>query len=96
VAVNADGKYLDLLFVVFCQKAFQLPELLCAVRSPLAAVKNQDDILLASEIGQGNSIPVHVLQREVWRRLSYMNSFKVCVFQVAPVFGAQLGMGYGT
>ena len=95
MAVNADGQYLDVLLFVFGQKAFQLPELLSAVGSPLATVKNQDDIFLASEVGQGHSISVHVLQREVWRRLSYLDSFEVCGFQIAPVFEAQLGMGYG-
>ena len=38
--VDADRQYLDFLFLLFCQKAFQLPELLYAERSPIAAVKN--------------------------------------------------------
>ena len=54
----------------------------------MASVKYQDDIFLASELGQADSISVKVLQREVGRRLSYVDSFQVCGFQIAAVFGA--------
>jgi hypothetical protein len=54
VAVDADGQYLNLFVSILGQKAFQLPELLGAVRSPMSAVKDQDDVFLAAEVGKRN------------------------------------------
>ncbi len=77
MSVNTDRQDLDLFLLFFGQKALQLPELLRAVGSPVTAVKNQDYILLALEVGEGNSLPIHVLQSEVGRLISGLNPFQV-------------------
>jgi len=77
MAVNANRQNLDPLLLFFSQKAFQLPELLRAVGSPVAAVKYQDDVLLASKVREGYSLPIHILKRKVRDLLSDFNPIKV-------------------
>jgi hypothetical protein len=50
VRIDADGKNLNSLLLLFCQKTFQLPELFYAERSPIAAVKNQNHGFFPAEI----------------------------------------------
>jgi hypothetical protein len=88
VAVDADRQYLNLLFFVLGQKAFQLPELLGAVGSPMSAIKDQHDVFLTSEVGKGNLLSVHVLKSKVRRCISHFDSFEVRGLQVFPFFGA--------
>ena len=95
VAVDADRQNLDLSLLFFSQKAFQLPELLRAVGSPMAAVKEQDDILLAAKVGKGNPLTIHVLKSEIGRSISYLNPVKVRWFQIGPIFRAELPVGRG-
>ena len=61
MAIDAHRQDLDPLFFLLRQKTFQLPELFRAVGSPMAPVKNQDDIFLAVKIGERDSLPVRVL-----------------------------------
>jgi hypothetical protein len=50
VAVDTHRENLNLFFFLFVEQTFQLAELLCAVGSPVAAVKDQDNILLAAKV----------------------------------------------
>ncbi len=50
MSVNANCQDLNSFLFFLSQKALQLPELLCAVRSPMAAIKNQDYILLIPKV----------------------------------------------
>ena len=88
MAVDADRQYLNLLFFVLGQKAFQLPELLGAVGSPVSAVKDQDDVFLAAEVGKRNLPSVHILKSKVRCHISHFDSFEIRGLQVFPIFGA--------
>ena len=88
MAVDADRQDLNLLFFLLGQKAFQLPELLRAVGSPLAPVKYQDHILPAPEIGERDSRSVQVLKSKVGRRITYLDSVKVRGLQVSSILWA--------
>ena len=50
VAVHAHRENLSLVFLLLGQKAFQLPELFNAERSPVAAVEDQHDVLLTAVV----------------------------------------------
>ena len=92
MAVDADGKNLDVALFFFGEETFQLSELTRAIGSPMATIKDQNDVFLLPEVGKGNSFAVHVLQREVRRLVPNLDSIEVGRFKVGPVFGPQLGM----
>jgi len=92
VPVDADRQDLLLFFFLFGQKTLQLPELLCAIRSPAAPVKDQDDILPALKIRERNSLSVHVFKSEVRPFVPDFNPVEVGGLQVGQLFGAQLGV----
>jgi hypothetical protein len=52
VAIDADCQNLSSSLFLLGQDIFQLAELPCAVGSPLAAVKDQNDALLAAKLRQ--------------------------------------------
>ena len=58
--INADRQDLNLILTILFQKTFQLPELRSAVWSPMAAIKNKDYILLATEVRKRDPAPVHI------------------------------------
>jgi hypothetical protein len=58
VAVDAHGQDLR---VIFSNYVFQLAELARAIRSPVAAVKDQHDAFLAAVVGKRNILAVMVL-----------------------------------
>jgi hypothetical protein len=88
--INADGEDFSRLFVLFRQKAFQLPELFGAVGSPMAAIEDQDDILAPAEIRERDSFARHVFESEVGSLLADLDSFEIRRPQVCPVFRTQL------
>ena len=77
MSVNTDRQDLDLFLFFFGQKALQLPELFRAVGSPVAAVENQDYILLPVKIGKRDSLAVHILKRKIRSLISNLDPFQV-------------------
>ena len=49
MTVDADRQNLSAILTLCMQKAFQLAELMDAVGSPMAPVKDQDDVLFAAK-----------------------------------------------
>ena len=78
MAVDADRQNLNLLLFFFCQKAFQLAELLRAVGSPLPSVEYEDDVLFVLEITEGYSLSIKIFQSEIRSCISHLNSLKIC------------------
>jgi hypothetical protein len=93
VAVDTHRENLDLFFFLFIEQTFQLAELLRAVGSPVAAVKDQHNILLAAKVGKGNSSPVEIFQSEVRCGLSDLDSVKIRRREIRPILGTQLPKG---
>jgi len=85
MAVNADCQNLDLSLLFLGQKALQLPELLCAVRSPMAAVKDKNYVLLSPKIRQGNLLPIHILKGKVGGCIPYFDPVEVLRRQLVTV-----------
>jgi hypothetical protein len=92
MGVDADGQNLDPLLFRPCEKCFQLPELKRAVRSPIAAVKDQHHVLLAAITAEGNPLSVRVFQREIGRFISNLDPFEIGCGQTCSVFRAELAI----
>lgn len=65
VRINADGQNFDFVTVLFFEQRFQLSKLSSAPRSPVAAIKHQNDGFLVFVIRQRNRLAVLIFQREV-------------------------------
>ena len=75
--VQTDGENLNSLFFARVEEGFQLPELESAVRSEIAPIKDEHDILLPAVIGQTKSLAVVIGQSEVRRGHPWFHSLKV-------------------
>jgi hypothetical protein len=88
VGVGTDGQNLDALVLFGSEKCFQLPELKRAIGSPVAAVKDQNDMLLPAIATETDLLAVRVLQREVGSPLPDLDPFEVRRRHPGSVFGA--------
>jgi hypothetical protein len=86
VGVDADGENFRLFLFLRRKNGFQLPELKCAVGSPVTAVENQDDVFLAAVRAQRDAPPVHILKREVGRLIADFHALDVRRRQPGAVF----------
>jgi hypothetical protein len=79
--------------VFFAKDIFQLAELLRAIRSPMAAVKYQDDILLAAIVGKRDGFAVLTLQTEIRSGFANFDPLEIRCGQIAAVLWAELSIG---
>ena len=87
VAVDAHRQNFS---VFFPEKVFQLAELLRTIRSPVAAIKNQDDVFFAAVTRQCDVFAVLVFQGEIRRGFADLDSLQVRGRKIRAVLGTKL------
>ena len=92
VRVNADGEDFDFVAVLFFEQRFQLSKLNVAVRSPVAAIEDEHDGLLAAIIGERDGFAVLIFEREIGRGLASLDAVEIAWRQSRAVFRAKFGL----
>jgi hypothetical protein len=92
VRVNADGEERNLAAVLFIKQGFQLTKLSGAVGSPIAAIKNQHDRLLAAITGELDGFAILVFENEVGRFHPNADPVQVSRRQFGLILRAEFGL----
>jgi len=85
MTVGADCEDLRFLFFSIRQQALQLAELFGAIGSPMASVKDQDDVLFTPEVRKRNFLSVYIFEDKVRRTITGFHSLDICRFEVRAV-----------
>ena len=91
--VGADRQDLNPILLLFGQKAFQLPELFETEGSPVAAIKDQHNRFLAAQVRKRDGFSIRILQAEVGRGLTDLDTIQFGGDESDAVLGPQLSKG---
>ena len=77
MSVEAYRKDLDILLFALREKSLQLPELIYAVTSEVATVKDQDDVLVAAVARQLVKHAGLILESEIRNRRAFLHPIEI-------------------